>query len=128
LFNYLKSLILSSQANSRASKAIADSNRYVSEAIDSQTRANLDIAKEKLEVKNRVDISLRDYEVLKIRAETAESEVAYLKRLLEKLKLPLDDARFKPYDITTEWADCPLDLNKDYIVRFKIRKDMDYGN
>lgn len=128
MFNYLKSLILSTQANTRASRAIADSNRYVSEAIDSQTRASLDIAKEKLEVKNRVDISLRDYEKLKSRAEAAESEVVYLRRLLEKLNLPLDDVRFKPYDITIEWISNPLSFNKDCIVRFKIRSDADYGN
>jgi len=128
MFNYLKSLILSSQANSRASRAIADSNRYVSEAIDLQTRVNSDIAKEKLEVKNHVDISLRDYEELKSRAEKAESEVAYFRKLFEKIKLPLDDVRFKPYEIKTEWMHNPRTLSKDYIVRFKIRKDMEYGN
>lgn len=136
MFNYFKSLILSSQANSRANQAFAESNQElaisneaISSAIEKNTQAKLEIAQKKLEVKNRVDISLCEYESLKSRAEKAESEVAYLRKLLEKLKLPLDDVRFNPNEIKTEWMSDPLSLGKNFIVRFKVnRSDTDYGN
>lgn len=85
-----------------------------------------------LEVRNRVDISLTEYEALKerinkaeTRANEAESQVRFLKSVLAKLKLPLDDENFKPYEIQAEWFKEKMSHYSEFIVCFKVMENFD---
>lgn len=95
----------------------------ISRATIHQMEKDREISQKILEVRNRVDISLTEYEALKDRVNKAESQVRFLKSILAKLKLPLDDENFKPYDVQTKCLKEQATNYCEYIVCFKIRED-----
>lgn len=104
----------------------------ISRATIHQMEKDREISQKLLEARNRVDISLTEYEALKdrinkaeTRANEAESQVRFFKSILTKLKLPLDDENFKPYEIQTEWLKEPMSRCRKFIVRFKVMENFD---
>lgn len=99
----------------------------MSRATIHQMKKESEISQKILEARNRVDISLTEYEALKerinkaeTRANEAESQVRFFKSILAKLKLPLDDENFKPYEIQAEWFKEKMSRYSEFIVRFKV--------
>lgn len=99
----------------------------ISRATIHQMEKDREISQKILEARNRVEISLTEYEALKerinkaeTRANEAESQVRFFKSILAKLKLPLDDENFKPYEIQAEWFKEKMSRYSEFIVRFKV--------
>ena len=97
----------------------------ISRATIHQMEKDREISQKLLEARNRVDISLTEYEALKDRINKAEAQVRFLKSILEKLKLPLDDENFKPYEIQAEWFKEKMLHYSEFIVRFKVMENFD---
>lgn len=95
----------------------------ISRATIHQMKKVSGISQKMLEARNRVDISLTEYEALKDRVNELESQVRFFKSILAKLKLPLDDENFKPYEIQTKCLKEQATNYREYIVRFKVMEN-----
>ena len=66
---------------------IANSNEQVANAIKEQNKVNKEISDNEIKSKNRVDISLEEYEKTKKELENLRHENKYLKNILEKFEI-----------------------------------------
>ena len=70
---------------------IANSNQQVANAIYNQNKVNKEISDNEIKSKNRVDISLEEYEKIKKELENLRYENKYLRNIFEKFELPSNE-------------------------------------
>ena len=77
------------------------------------------ISEEEIRARNRVNITLNEYETMKRKIASLESEVDYLRSILEKIEAPLDK-NIIPDSIRTYYSDCLWDCKRVFRVEFAI--------
>lgn len=77
------------------------------------------ISKEEIKSKDRVDITLEEYENMKREINSLKSEVQYLGSILEKIEAPLDK-NIIPDSIRTYYSDDYMNYRRVFRVEFAI--------
>ena len=77
------------------------------------------ISEEEIRARNRVNLSVNEYEHMKHRIASLESEVDYLRSILEKIEAPLDK-NIIPDSIRTYYSDGLWDCKRVFRVEFAI--------
>lgn len=109
---YLLESITSSPSNADICIAIANSCRELGRTFET-------ISKEEIKAKDRVDITLEEYENMKRKISSLESEVRYLCSILEKIEAPLDK-NIIPDSIRTYYSDDYENFRRVFRVEFAI--------
>nr|DAV24917.1 MAG TPA: hypothetical protein [Bacteriophage sp.] len=91
---------------------ISNSNRELGEKLES-------ISKAEIASRDRVDISLKEYESMKRQIESLTWERDRLRSVLENIKAPLDK-NIIPGSINTYYYDDPMNCKRIYRVEFEI--------
>lgn len=89
-------------------------------AIKQQTESNEKIEKAKLDVKDRVDISLKEYNELKLENKTLKEELNNYKNILNKFPEPALEVIVNNEIDDVAIIQNPLDLN--YYIKMLIKK------
>lgn len=77
------------------------------------------ISEEEIKARDRVNITLEEYENMKREIESLKSEVRYLSSILEKIKAPLDKSII-PDSIRTYCCDDYMNYRRVFRVEFAI--------
>lgn len=77
------------------------------------------ISDEEIKARDRVNITLEEYENMKHKIASLESEVDYLRSILEKIEAPLDK-NIIPDSIRTYYSDGLWDCKRVFRVEFAI--------
>lgn len=109
---YLMSAGMIAQSNAKLGNDICKSNRELGEKLES-------ISKAEIKSKDRVNISLEEYEKMKNEIKSLSSEVYRLSRILERIDVPLDK-KIIPDSIRTHWCDDAINFRHKFIVEFAI--------
>ena len=99
--------------------ALAKSNEILAEKIEAATKADI-------EARDRVDISLEEYNHMKNQIRKLEVENGRLKTLLEKIRFPFS-LNVVPDTISTCYCHDPMDFMVNVEIRFKVN-DLDLRN
>lgn len=81
------------------------------------------ISEAEIESKDRVDITLKEYESMKYKIESLQKQNRMLTNILERIEVPLDK-EIIPDSIRTCWCDIPFEFKRRYRIEF----DIDYYN
>ena len=100
------------QSNRELGNDIIRSNRELGERLDN-------ISKAEIKSKDRVDISLEEYESMKTKIKSLSYEVDRLSSILEKIEVPLDK-EIIPDSIQTCWCDDIRNNRHIFRVEFAI--------
>ena len=102
---------------------IAKSNFQLGEDI---VRANRElgqtlkgISEAEIKSKDRVDITLEEYERMKYEISSLSYENNRLKNILERIEVPLDK-EIVPNSIRSYWCDSPFEFKRRYRIEFDI--------
>lgn len=77
------------------------------------------ISEEEIKARDRVDIALEEYENMKLKIRSLESEVRYLCSILEKIEAPIDK-KIIPDSIRTYYSDDYENFRRVFKVEFAI--------
>lgn len=102
--------------NYNAKIELAKSNEMLAEKIEAATKADI-------EARNRVDISLEEYNTMKNDIRKLEVENGRLKTLLEKINFPFS-LNVVPDTISTRYCHDAMDFMVNVEIRFKVN-DLD---
>lgn len=108
--------------NSGAIREVAASNRKMAETI-SQT------SQDEIQARDRVDITLREYESMKSRIANLESENNWFKTVLGKIEFPLVSCLSEnfvvPKNIQVSWSDSIdfFNMKRRYHILFEIAEE-----
>ena len=109
--------------------AIAKSNRQLGDDIiysnRELSRTLKDISDAEIKSKNRVDITLEEYENMKDENRSLSYEVARLRNILERIEVPLDKEIVLD-SIRTYWSDDIWDFKGKR--KFRIEFEIDHWN
>lgn len=100
------------QSNKRLGEDILQSNRELGETLES-------ISKAEIKSKDRVNITLEEYEKMKNEIKSLSSEVYRLSRILERIDVPLDK-EIIPNSIRTFWCDDAINNRAKFIIEFAV--------
>lgn len=100
------------RSNASLEESLVRSNREYGEKLES-------ISKAEIKSKDRVNISLEEYEYMKHRIESLDSEVHNLRSVLNKINIPLDK-KIIPDTIRTYYCRDPLHFRHTFRVEFAI--------
>lgn len=100
------------QSNRELGNDILRSNRELGEKLDN-------ISKAEIKSKDRVDISLEEYENMKNQINSLSYEVDRLSSILKRIEVPLDE-KIIPDSIVTYWCDNHSAFKRKFIVEFEI--------
>lgn len=100
------------QSNRDLGNLIAKSNKEYNEKLE-------EISKAEIKSKNRVDISLEEYETMKKQIEWLEYEVYRLQNIMKKIEIPYD-LDIIPDSIETTYCDDHLNFRKIFNIRFAV--------
>ena len=117
--SYLMSANMIAQSNKILGNDILNANKELGEKLEAISNAEI-------KSKDRVDISLEEYEKMKREIKSLSSEVYRLSRILERIDVPLDK-EIIPDSIRTYWCDDALHCRHKFIVEFAI-DDFNLGN
>ena len=102
---------------------IAKSNRQLGDDI---LRSNRELGRTlqsisdaEIKSKDRVNITLEEYESMKDKISSLSYEVKRLSNILERIEAPLDK-EIIPNSIVTYWQDNAFDFKRKFIVEFEI--------
>lgn len=104
------------QSNRELGNNILRSNRELGEKLKS-------ISDAEIKSKDRVDISLEEYESMKNQIESLSYKVDKLSSILERIEVPLDK-EIVPNSIRSYWCDDIFDFKR----KFRIEFDIDHWN
>lgn len=116
---YLMSADMIAQSNAKLGNDILNANRELGKKLE-------DISNAEIRSKDRVDISLEEYEKMKNEIKSLSSEVYRLSRILERIDVPLDK-EIIPDSIRTYWCDDAINFRHKFIVEFAVN-DFDLIN
>lgn len=100
------------QSNRELGNNIVRSNRELGETLKR-------ISNVEIESKNRVDITLKEYEDMKTKIKSLSYEVDRLRDILERIEVPLDE-KIIPDSIVTYWCDNHENFKRKFRVEFDI--------
>jgi len=100
------------QSNRNLGNLIAKSNREYNEKLE-------EISKAEIKSKNRVDISLEEYETMKKQIEWLEYEVRRLQSIFEKIEFPFN-LDVIPDSIETTYCNDHLNFRKIFNIQFAV--------
>ena len=101
-------------SNSELARNISDSNRELGKKLEC-------ISKEEIRSRDRVDITLEEYERLKSQIDRLTIEVDRLRSILEKINVPLDKDII-PDSIQTFYCLDPISLTTSFKISFAINE------
>lgn len=104
------------KSNFQLGEDIVRANRELGQALK-------DISDAEIKSKDRVDITLEEYERMKNEISSLTYENRRLRNILERIDVPLDK-EIVPNSIETYWCDSPFDCKR----RFRIEFDIEYWN
>lgn len=78
-----------------------------------------DISEAEIKSKDRVDITLKEYERMKDEICSLSYENKRLRYILERIEAPLDK-EIVPNSIRTYWCDSPFEFKRRYRIEFDI--------
>ena len=109
--------------NEKDAILIARYNEFLASSVD---RSCLElgekfksISREEIKSKDRVDITLEEYENMKREINSLKSEVKYLGSILEKIEAPLDKTII-PDSIRTYYCDDYMNYRRAFRIEFAI--------
>ena len=116
--NFYHSMIAAdmiAKSNQELGSNILYANRQLGDTLKS-------ISDTEIKSKNRVDITLEEYENMKNEIKRLSYNVDVLSNILNQIKIPLDKIdEIIPDSIKTYWCDNPCDFNKRrFVVEFDI--------
>lgn len=101
---------------------IANSNQQIANAINEQNRVNKEISDNEIKSKNRVDISLEEYEKTNKELESLRYENEYLKNILENFKIsPCEKILIETIERKSYFA--PEKLRYVHSIRFETKEE-----
>lgn len=103
-----------------ASERIAESNNRAARATEKLTAQLAENSKAEIKARDRVDITLEEYEFLKHEVESLRTENAMLRGYLSKFDFPVD-AKIIPDSIQTA---CAHDVRR-FVDRWQIKFDVE---
>ena len=109
---YLMGANMVAQSNRDLGNLIAESNREY-------TRKLKEISDAEIKSKDRVNITLEEYETMKKHIEWLEYEVRRLQSIFEKIEIPYD-LDIIPDSIETTYCDDHLNFRKIFNIRFAV--------
>ena len=109
---YLMGANMVAQSNRDLGNLIAKSNREYNEKLE-------EISKAEIKSKNRVDISLEEYETMKKQIEWLEYEVRRLQSIFEKIEFPFN-LDVIPDSIETTYCNDHLNFRKIFNIQFAV--------
>lgn len=109
---YLIGANMVAQSNRDLGNIIAESNREYNEKLE-------EISKAEIKSKNRVDISLEEYETMKKQIEWLEYEVRRLQSIFEKIEFPFN-LDVIPDSIETTYCNDHLNFRKIFNIQFAV--------
>lgn len=109
---YLMGADMIAQSNEKLGNDICKSNRELGEKLEAISNAEI-------RSKDRVNITLEEYEKMKNEIKSLSSEVYRLSRILERIDVPLDK-EIIPDSIRTYWCDDALHCRHKFIVEFAV--------
>lgn len=80
------------------------------------------IAREEIKARNRVDISLEEYENMKKEIEKLRNDNCYFKTLFDRIEIPWDKEIIAD-SIYTEWCERHMDFKRTYRITFDVEQD-----
>lgn len=116
---YLMGADMIAQSNKILGNDILNANRELGEKLEN-------ISKAEIKSRDRVDITLEEYENMKNKIKSLSYEVDRLSRILERIDVPLDK-EIIPDSIRTYWCDDALHCRHKFIVEFAVN-NFDLGN
>lgn len=109
---YLTSAGMIAQSNAKLGNDICKSNRELGEKLES-------ISKAEIKSKDRVNISLEEYEKMKREIKSLSYEVDRLTNILTRIDVPLDK-EIIPDSIRTHWCDDALYHRHIFRIEFAV--------
>lgn len=101
-----------SQSSEDLARSIAVTYRELGEKLKA-------ISEEEIRARDRVNITRNEYEAMRHKIASLESEVIYLRSILEKIEAPLDK-NIIPDSIRTYYSDGLWDCKRVFRVEFAI--------
>ena len=102
---------------------IAKSNRQLGNDIllanRELGRTLKDISDDDIKARDRVDITLKEYEDMKDKISSLSYEVNRLRNILERIEVPLDK-EIVPNSIRSYWSDSIRDFKRKFMIEFEI--------
>lgn len=99
-------------SNNRLGNDIVNANRELAEKLESISNAEI-------KSKDRVDISLEEYENMKAEISSLSCEVYELRNILKRIDVPLDK-KIVPDSIKTCWCEDAVNHRHIFNVRFAV--------
>lgn len=109
---YLLGADMIAQSNRELGNDIVRSNRELGEKLEN-------ISKAEIKSKDRIDISLEEYESMKSQIKSLSYTVDKLSSILERIEVPLDK-EIIPDSIRTFWCDDSMNFRRIFRVEFAI--------
>lgn len=109
---YLMGANMVAQSNRDLGNLIAESNREYARKLK-------EISDAEIKSKDRVNITLEEYETMKKQIEWLEYEVRRLQSIFEKIEIPYD-LDIIPDSIETTYCDDHLNFRKIFNIRFAV--------
>ena len=97
---------------------IAASNNNIASALREQTRSAEELSEKEIKSKDRVDITLEEYESMKERIKELEADNRYYKQVCSQFNIP-DNIRINPETMTLDSFYNPESMTTDYMIRFR---------
>lgn len=80
------------------------------------------IAEKEIKARDRVDISLEEYENMKKEISELRSSNQFYETVFDRIEIPWDK-QIVPDSIHTEWCDHPMDFRRTFKVTFDVSTD-----
>ena len=109
---YLLESITVSPSDAKLCSTIVNSYRELGRTFES-------ISAKEIKARDRVDIALEEYENMKLKIRSLESEVNYLCSILEKIEAPIDK-KIIPDSVRTYYSDDYENFRRVFKVEFAI--------
>lgn len=109
---YLMGANMIAESNRQLGSSIRQSNRELGEKLEN-------ISKAEIKSKNRVDISLEEYENMKNKIKSLSYEVDRLTKILTRIDVPLDKDII-PDSIKTCWCEDYWNNRVKFIIEFAV--------
>lgn len=100
------------QSNKELGVDILRSNRELGETLKN-------IYDAEIKSRDRVDITLEEYEHMKDEIKSLSYEVERLSNILERIEVPLDE-KIIPDSIVTRWCDNHADFKRKFRIEFEV--------
>lgn len=100
------------QSNEQLGRDIRQSNKELADRMSENSRAEI-------KARDRVDISLDEYEHLKKTIESLKSDNAKFRALFDRIKFPID-REIIPESIRVEWSRDPINRRRRWYITFDV--------